>query len=206
LGHIVLFNSEFRQLRDEVRRRGPIRFMDWVRHRPAANLAKFPGENPMHLTMVHDLYAVQALLGSKEPESVRGSVHRTPEGEVDLVQAQLIWPDGMLASFTASFMAPPGMPGNGYDRLELFGDCWAARMRMNPRPIQVWDEKEHWPMALEIRAEPEGPTGMMAAELRCFCRVVRGLEGVPAGATYRDALQVQRWMQRVEQYYLAGAA
>ena len=53
-------------------------------------------------------------------------------------------------------------------------------------------------MALEIRADPSGPTGMMAAELRCFCRVVRGLQSVPRGATMPDALQVQRWMDRLQ--------
>lgn len=204
LGHIVLFNSEFRQLQDEFRRRGAPRYMDWVRHRPAANLARFPGENPMHLTMVHDLYATQALLESAEPEAFGGQVHRTAGGAVDLVTAQLRFPGGVHAQYTASFMAPPGMPGNGYDRLEVFGDGWAARMRMNPRPIEVWTEKALWPMPLEIRAEPSGPTGMMAAELRCFCRVVRGLEAVPRGATYADALQVQRWMDRIESAYQAA--
>ena len=37
----------------------------------------------------------------------------------------------------------------------------------------------------------------MAEELRCFCRVVRGLEDVPVGATYADAIQVQRWMDKL---------
>jgi predicted dehydrogenase len=151
--------------------------------------------------MVHDLYATQALVGCAEPEAISGHVHRNAAGAVDLVLAHLRWPGGLLCSYTASFMAPSGMPGNGYDRLELFGDGWAARMEMNPRPIQVWDQKSLWPMPLEIRAEPSGPTGMMAAELRCFCRVVRGLEPVPVGARYEDALQVQRWMDRVEAAY-----
>lgn len=204
LGHIVLFNSEFLALQDQVRERGPIRYMDWVRHRPAANLRKFPGENPMHLTMVHDLYATQALLGCAEPVRFAGQVHRNAAGEVDLVVAQLQWEAGLLASYTASFMTPPGMPGNGYDRLELFGDGWAARMQMNPRPIEVWEERAVWPVPLEIRADPTAPTGMMASELRCFCRVVRGLESVPLGATYRDALQVQAWMDRIEAAYGQG--
>jgi len=202
LGHIVLFNSEFRQLHDEVRCRGTVRYMDWVRYRPATHVTRFPGENPMHLTMVHDLYATQALLERAEPEAITAQVHRTPSGAVDLVLAQLHWPGGTLGSYTAAFVTPPGMPSNGFDRMELFGDGWSARMQMNPRPIEVWDERALWPMPLEIRAEPSGPTGMMAAEIRCFCRVVRGLEPVPVGATYQDALQVQRWMDRIEQAYL----
>jgi len=204
LGHIVLFNSEYRQLRQEVQQRGRPHFMDWVRHRLLANLDRFPGENPMHLTMVHDLYATQALLDRAEPIAISGQVRRNGAGNVTLVLAQLEWEGGLLGHYTASFMAPSGMPGNGYDRVEIFGAGWAARMAMNPRPIQVWDTRAIWPMALEIRAEPEGPTGMMAAELRCFCRVVRGLEPVPMGATYQDALQVQRWMLRVEEAYGDG--
>ena len=53
-------------------------------------------------------------------------------------------------------------------------------------------------MALEIRTDATGPTGMMAEELRCFCGVVRGRQPVPVGATYHDALQVQSWMERLE--------
>ena len=52
-------------------------------------------------------------------------------------------------------------------------------------------------MPLEIRPGPVGATGMLAEELRCFCRVVRGLQPVPVGATYADALQVQAWMEKL---------
>lgn len=201
LGHIVLFNSEFLALQDEVRVRPPLRFMDWVRHRPTSRLRQFPGENPMHLTMVHDLYATQALVQSADPIRVEAQVHHNAEGAVDLVQAHLTFPGNLLASFTAAFMSPDGGPANGYDRAEFFGDGWWARMSMNPRPIELCDDQARWPLSLEIRAHPTAPTGMMASELRCFCRVVRGVEEVPAGARYQDALQVQRWMTRIEQAY-----
>lgn len=49
----------------------------------------------------------------------------------------------------------------------------------------------------EIRAGAGGPTGMMAEELRTFSRVIRGLTPVPAGASYQDAIQVQRWMDKL---------
>ena len=198
LGHIVLFNSEFLALADEARRRGPITHISCARHRPTANVAKFPGENPMHLTMVHDLYATLALVKRAEPTDYSSQARRTPTGACDLVLAQLRWSDGLLASFAASFLTPDGMPGNGHDLMEVFGQGWAARTRSNPRPIEVWDERASWPMALEIRADPSGPSGMMAAELRTFCRVVRGLQSVPLGATYPDAIQVQRWMDRLQ--------
>ena len=38
---------------------------------------------------------------------------------------------------------------------------------------------------------------MLAEELRCFCRVVNGINPVPVGATYADALQVQAWMEKL---------
>lgn len=198
MGHIVLFNSEFLALRDEARKRGPIQHIACLRHRPVANVARFPGENPMHLTMVHDLYAVQTLLARAEPIAFTSQAHWTKSGACDLVLAQLRWPGGAIASFAASFMTPSGMASNGYDLFELFGEGWSARFRSNPRPIEIWDEKAHWPMALEIRADPIAPSGMMAAEIRAFCRVVRGLEPVPMGASFADALQVQRWMDRLQ--------
>ena len=81
--------------------------------------------------------------------------------------------------------------------MEVFGEGWAARVQANPRPFEVWDDKARWPMELEIRADRTAPTGMMAEELRCFCRVVRGMQAVPAGATYHDAMRVQAWVDRL---------
>ena len=71
-------------------------------------------------------------------------------------------------------------------------EVWSARINPNPRPIEVWGEHATWPLALEIRADSAGATGMMAEELRCFCRVVGGQQAVPVGVTYGDALQVQQ--------------
>ena len=90
------------------------------------------------------------------------------------------------------------MPPRGFDRTEVFGVGWSARIEPNPRPISVWDNEASWPLALEVRANP--PSGMMAEELRCFCRVVRHREAVPTGATYSDAMQVQRWMEKLNAF------
>ena len=198
LGHILLFNSEFRQLMDEVGGRGPVSYFNCVRHRPTATLELFPGESPIHLTMVHDLYVTLALMDRAEPAGFSAQVHRTAEGAVDVALAQLTWADGTLGSFAAGLITPSGMADDGFDRMEVYGDGWMARLLPNPRPIAVWDERAHWPMPLEIRADASGPTGMMAEELRCFCRVVRGMEPVPKGATYADAMQIQRWLDRLE--------
>lgn len=198
LGHILLFNSEFRQLCDEVRKRGTIAYIDCVRHRPASIVKQFPGENPLHAAMVHDLYSAQVLVNRAEPARFSAQYHRTRDGEVDLALAQLCWPHGPVASFAASYLTPAGMPPRGFDRMEVFGDNWAARFCPNPRPIEVWSTQAEWPMPLEIRTGATGPTGMMAEELRCFCRVVRGVHPVPVGATYSDALQVQNWMEQLD--------
>lgn len=198
LGHIVLFNSEFQELRIEAARRGPIALIDAVRHRPASIVRQFPGENPLVAAMVHDLYMVQALTGGVEPTGFSAQYHRTPDGAIDAALAQLVWSHGPVASLKASYLTPSGMPPRGFDRLEVFGDGWAARIEPNPRPMEVWDAQARWPLALEIRASSGVATGMMAEELRCFCRVVRGQETVPAGATYFHALQVQSWIDRLD--------
>jgi predicted dehydrogenase len=197
LGHILLFNSEFRQLHEEVAKRGRPTFIDCVRHRPARIVQDFPGENPLQAAMVHDLYSVQVLMNRAEPNRYSSQFHRVANDSVDVALAQLQWPDGTLASFAAGYVTTNGMAPRGFDRMEVFGNGWAVRISPNPRPIEVWDDKALWPMALEIRADLSGPTGMMAEELRCFCRVVRGAEPVPVGASYFDALQVQRWMDRL---------
>jgi predicted dehydrogenase len=197
LGHIVLFNSEFQALRDEVQRRGQLALIDCVRHRPASIVRQFPGENPLHAAMVHDLYAVQVLLDRREPEAFECRYHRTANGEIDVAVARLHWANGTLASFTASYLTPPGMPPRGFDRMEVFGDGWAARITPNPRPLEVWDDRVSWPLALEIRLGSTETSGMMAEEVRCFCQVVRGERTVPTGATYADGLQVQTWIDKL---------
>jgi predicted dehydrogenase len=199
LGHILLFNSEFRQLMDEVAQRGKPKFINAVRHRPVTTMEMFPGESPFHLTMTHDLYCVLALVDRAEPVRFAAQTHKTASGQVDLALGQLQWPDGTIASLAASFLTTPGMAADGFDRLEAFGEGYVARLLPNPRPIELYDDKATWPMALEIRADPSGPSGMMAEELRCFARVVRGQQPVPVGATYNDALQVARWLDELEQ-------
>jgi predicted dehydrogenase len=200
IGHIVLFNSEYQQLREEVRLRGPISYIDCVRHRPNTTLKGVRGgENPLHATMVHDLYATQVLLERAEPASFSAAFHRTASGEVDLAVARLQWAHGPIANFSASYLTPAGMPPRGFDRMEVFGAGWAARIHPNPRPFEMWgEERADWPLALEIRASAQCASGMMAEEIRCFSRVVRGMESVPIGATYADAIQVQEWMNRLE--------
>ncbi len=198
IGHIVLFNSEYQQLCEEARQRGPISYINCVRHRPASIVKEFAGENPLHAAMVHDLYATQLLVDRAEPTHFSAQYHRTPNGAIDLALAQIKWGNGTVASFAASYLTPSGMPPRGFDRTEVFGDGWSARISPNPRPIEVWDTQANWPMALEIRADASGATGMMAEEQRRFCRVVRGQQTVPVGATYADALQVQEWMDRLD--------
>jgi len=198
LGHILLFNSEFRQLQAEVAQRGPILHIACERHRPAGTLARFPGETPYHLLMVHDLYCVQALMGRKEPAAFSAQARYTAEGAMDLALAQLRWADGALAALTASYLTPEGMPADGFDRLEVYGQGWAARAESNPRPLVVWDDRARAPLTLEILADLSAPSGMLAEELRCFCRVVRGAQNVPMGATYGDAVQVLEWLEKLE--------
>ncbi len=198
LGHILLFNSEFRELRSEAARRGGLSFIDCARHRPASIIHDFPGENPLFATMVHDLYCLQVLMNGAEPTSFRAQYHRNAGGAIDVALAQLQWSSGTLARCVASYTTPTGMPPRGFDRMEVFGTGWSARISPNPRPFEIWDERARWPMALEIRTDHTSPTGMMAEEQRTFSRIVRGVEPVPFGATYHDAMQVQRWLDQLD--------
>jgi predicted dehydrogenase len=200
LGHIVLFAREFRRLLTEVRRRGPVRFFNAVRHRPAALAKKFPEENPLRFTMVHDLYMALALMNGADPEHMSARMRPRSDGSggFDVACADLRWPGGAWGSLTASFLTPPGMPEDGFDRFEVFGADWAARVDLNPQPLQVFSDKAQWPLGLEIDDDPAAPSGWLAEELRQFCRVVAGKAAVPLGCRYRDALQLQRWMECLE--------
>lgn len=198
LGHIMLFNSEIRVALAEVGRRGPFKFADFIQHRPAAHMDLFPGEHPFSLVMIHDLYLLQRFMGGREPSKCHALARRDSRGRCDLGLAELIWEDGTVARLSASFCCPPGMPEDGFDRIELFGEGWSLRLDPNPRPLMVWDERTRSPLALEICLDDPAPSGMLAEELRCFSRVVRGVVPVPVGARFQDGLQVMNWIDRLK--------
>ena len=197
LGHILLFNSEFRALQTECETRGSFDYATCYRMRPCKHSDDYPGETPFHLTMVHDLYCIQSLVEGKDPVRFEAQTHFNNRGNMDLALAQLGWADGTLATFSAGFLTPEALPGEGFDRMEVFGKGWMARMNPNPRPLDVWDEKYVPPMTLEILNVSNTTTGMLAEELRCFCRVVRGLEPIPRGTRIEDGIQVMRWLDRL---------
>ncbi len=199
LGHLLLFAPEFRKLLEQARTRGPIVHFHAVRHRSTEHVNLYPGETPLELTMVHDLYLALALMQGREPTTVRGRLMPRPGGGCDLVLAELEWGNETWGSFTASFLTPPALGLNGFDRFEVHGRDWGARMTLNPQPLEVWAERTEWPLALDIFDDPSAPAGWLAEELRAFCRVVRGTASVPVGARYEDALRVLDWIERVRQ-------
>jgi predicted dehydrogenase len=148
--------------------------------------------------MVHDLYLAFALTGGEEPVYISGRLHSRPDGGLDLAKAELEWANGVWASLTASYLTPPGMSSDGFDRLEVYGRDWVAQVRLNPQPLEIWAERAEWPLALNIYADPMAPSGWLAEELRHFCRVVRGLADPPLGARSEDALRIQDWLERLE--------
>ena len=197
LGHILLFAPEFRHLLQEVHHRPPVIHFHSVRHRPI-NTAEIYQETPLRLLMVHDLYLAFALMDGEEPRQLSARLHPRAGGGYDLARAELDWASGTWGSFTASFLTPPGMAADGFDRLELFGQGWAAQLRLNPQPLEIWAERAEWPLSLNIQADPTAPSGWLAEELRHFCRVVRGQAEIPLGARLADGLRIQGWLEQLE--------
>ncbi len=198
LGHVLLFAAEFRQLLQEVRQRGPLIHFQFNRHRPSTTWDIYR-ETPFRLLMVHDLYLAFALMGEQEPTRLNGRLHPRAGGGFDLALAELEWPNGTWGSLTASYLTPPGMSSDGFDRIEVFGQGWAAQLRLNPQPLELWTERAEWPLALNIYAAPAAPAGWLAEELRHFCRVVAGQAEPPLGARFEDALRIQSWLERLEE-------
>jgi predicted dehydrogenase len=196
LGHILLFAADFHQLTREVRQRGLPVYFHLSRHRPLATRTDFPEETPLSLLMIHDLYLAYALMDGAEPARMTARLRRHPRGGYDLAWAELEWTNGTVGMLTASFLTPPGLGADGYDKIELFGEGWAAQLQLNPQPLQVATDRLEWPRPLNIETNP--PSGWLAEELRCFCRVVRGQETVPFGARYADGLQIQGWLERLQ--------
>ncbi|MBN1588583.1 MAG: Gfo/Idh/MocA family oxidoreductase [Pirellulales bacterium] len=197
MGHIMLFNDDFRRLLSEVDGRGPIRYINSVRHRGSQKAKWYPGEIPLHLLMTHDLCMTLVLVGGAEPVAFHARNSCGSDGTCDLSLAELVWDNGAVASLSASYLTPSSMEPGGFDRLEVFGEGWFGRLAPNPRPTFVCDDRVWWLMPFEFNTDPAGPNNMMAEQLRCFCRVVRGLQTVPVGARYEDAVTILRWQTKL---------
>jgi len=138
------------------------------------------------------------LTGGAEPVRISARLRAREDGRLDLAKAHLEWPNGVWASLTASYLTPPGMSSDGFDRLEVFGQGWAGQLRLNPQPFELWSDRAEWPLALNVYADPVAPSGWLAEELRHFCRVVRGQADPPLGARFQDALRIQNWLEQLE--------
>ena len=116
---------------------------------------------------------------------------------------------------------PSGMPPRGFDRTEVFGEGWAARISPNPRPIEVWGTQAEWPMPLEIRAgsgrrhrnaggrtalflsrRPRGASRSRRGDV-CRCPAGPGMDGT---ARYRRELTSDRFVNPYRSRRVAGAA
>lgn len=197
MGHILLFAAEIRHLLQEINQRGPVVHFHSVRHRPIAT-ADIYKETPFRLLMVHDLYLAFALMKGEEPSRISGRLHPRSANGYDLALAEMEWKSGTWGSLTASYLTPPGMSEEGFDRLEVFGQGWAARLQPVPQPLEIWTNRAEWPLTLNLHANSVNPSGWLAEELRHFCRVVRGVADPPLGASYADALRIQSWLEQLE--------
>lgn len=194
-GHICVFHSLVAPLVERVQREG-FRSAHFVRNRPTKLVELFPGEHPITLTMVHDLYVAAQMAGGSEPESLDALDALDPNGKPDHGWATLRWSDGRVATFHSHWILPDGAPADGFDWLEVFGNSYHTRLDTNPQ-IWTWThDKTTWPVALEISTSHGRPTGMLAEELRSFLAACHGAS-IPAGCRMEDAVQVQRWMEQL---------
>jgi predicted dehydrogenase len=193
--HLCLFHSLVGSLLDRIAASG-VRAAHFVRHRPRAVGARFPEESPLTLLMVHDFYVAAQMMGGEDPIHFEITEAREPDGRVDMTWVLLQWRDGRVATFHSHSMMPAGAPSDGVDSTEVFGADFHTRVATNPAPWTWTEEKQQWPIALEISSGAGVPRGMMAELHRAFLRAMAS-GAVPAGCRISDAAQVQRWTDRL---------
>ncbi len=193
--HICLFHSAFGVLRQEVERRG-FRSIRFVRNRSRTLVDRFPEEHPVTLTMMHDLCLAAVLASGREPSRIEGWQSGRAGHAADMAWARLEWPDGRSMWFESHWILPSGVPYDGWDHAEVFGEGFHLKVQTNPGPVQVVEDRHSWPIALEIGEVGGRPVGMLAECLRSFAENCHGAE-VPEGCRLQDALQIQRWMDAI---------
>lgn len=194
--HICLFHSAFGVLRQEVAMRG-FRSIRFVRNRSCSLLERFPEEHPVTLTMMHDLCLAAILAGGQEPSRIEGWQGAKSGMAADMAWARLEWPDGRSIWFESHWVLPDGAPNDGWDHAEAFGDGFHLKVKTNPGPVQIVEDRHSWPIALEIGEVGGRPVGMLAECLRSFAACCHGAE-VPEGCRLQDALRIQGWIDAIQ--------
>lgn len=199
LGHILLWNLEFQMLCDEVKKLGKINAINCSRQRSADHRTNYPGESPFTLTMIHDLYTVFKLLDGQVPINFSAQTREHAQGGVDWAQAQILWAENILASFTANFHIPNGTVG-GIDEISVYGDGWLINLVYDSGVVSVTtDTGTH-----QVKVPPptlKGATNhfdyALRREIEHFLKVIEGDASVPLGARYEDACEMQKWLDNL---------
>ncbi len=190
--HICLFHSLIVPLLARLRKT-QFRALHFVRHRPEAIGCRFPEDHPIQLTMVHDLYVAARMVNSVEPVHFHAAESRNTAGRTDMAWAELRWADGRIATFHSHMMLPDGVPAEGWDRVEVFGDDFYTQVTTNPAPWIWADSRMEWPANLQISRSDT----LLATVLRDFLRAAADGH-VTEGCRVEDALQVQDWIDQLK--------
>jgi len=195
VGHICLFHSLVNPLVHQVQTRG-FKALHFTRHRSVNVAMRFPEEHPISMVMVHDLYVAARMTRGEEPARL-DAIELAGRYGVQYAWATLRWADGRVATFHAHNGIPETDRCEGNDWVEVFGDDYHLRVDSNPQPMTLTEQKKTYPVSYEISEVDGVPVGMLAEELRSFVSACVGRTPVAEGCRIEDALQIQRWMDRL---------
>lgn len=199
LGHILLWNLEFKMFFEEVKKLGKINAINCSRQRSADHRTNYPGESPFTLTMIHDLYTVYKLLDGQVPTNFSAQTREHADGGVDWAQAQILWAENILASFTANFHIPNGTVG-GIDEISVYGDGWLVNLIYDSGVVSVITDKGTHQVKVPLPTL-KGATNhfdhALREEIEHFLKVIQGNASVPLGARYEDACEMQKWLDNL---------
>lgn len=171
MGHIVLWSPEFQELQKKVRLKSPIREIQTLRQRSQSHRTDYPKDSIISLLLVHDLYCIQVFTGGEEPVALKADVSSHLDGGVDSARVQLSWAGLTTATSEANYFLPNFPAGLVDDQITLNGDDWSECAIFQGDFDQA-----------------------LRNELAHFAALLRNEVSVPVGARYRDAVQVQGWL------------
>ena len=174
MGHILLWSDEFSSLRTRVGEREGLRKITALRQRTASHRIDYPDESPFSLLMVHDLYCIQVLTGGAEPTSISGRTVLHEQGGQHCAKAILEWGDNTIAHAESNYFLPDGQ-GSGVD------DVFTV-------------EGSDWQESVNYKGDFQSA---LRNEVNQFIALLRGEATVPIGARFKDAVQVQGWVDQL---------
>jgi len=191
VAHICRFMPQYRRAKELISsgRLGGISLIQTQRNNHYSTLAPGKKKNPMRETAIHDIDLALWFAGGKLASSHGHKKFNNSDQEADSCMALAKLDNGVMCSFSASWLRRDAQPAGVDARMDIIGTKGELHIRMPPDNLVLIDDNEHSHFNPETSLSPAAiRQTALAGEIEYFLKCVM-LDEAPSVITPSEALQ-----------------